>query len=122
MTPGEKHTKSQWVRASDNKTGLRLFLFSGLGGMYILFARYSSRHRLPVLCPFRRITGLKCPLCGFTTATASLLRGDVRSAVRAHSLAPVIIAGVLYWCGWMMGKLLIQWLSRLSEEAMHYGD
>ncbi|MBF0313384.1 MAG: DUF2752 domain-containing protein [Oligoflexia bacterium] len=36
--------------------------------------------RLPDLCLFHRITGLRCPGCGMTHALVSLSRGDFQSA------------------------------------------
>lgn len=90
--------------------------------MYALFAHYSASHNLPVLCPFRRLTGLRCPLCGFTTATASMLRGDLRSATRAHWLAPILLSGALFWYGWEAARLAHQGVSRLVEETTWYGD
>ena len=97
VTSRENCIQTQWEVGSNDSAIVRWLLFSCLGMSYILFARVSSRHALPVLCPFRRMTGMRCPLCGFTTATASLLHGDLRAAVRAHPFAPAIIVGVLYW-------------------------
>lgn len=85
-----------------DRTAIRLLLFLGLGLAYAEFARYGARHWLPVLCPFRRLTGVRCPLCGFTTATARLLEGDVRAATRAHPLAlPALVAAM----GWYLAAV-----------------
>lgn len=37
-------------------------------------------------CPFRRMTGIPCPLCGMTRAVLCLLRGDVSGAFHCHPL------------------------------------
>lgn len=85
-----------------DRTALRLLLLLGLGVAYAGFARFSARRRVPVLCPFRRLTGVRCPLCGFTTATARVLDGDLREATRAHPLAlPALVAAV----GWYLAAV-----------------
>ena len=56
---------------------------------------------LPVLCPLRATTGLDCPLCGATRATAALVRGDVLAALDHNALyvlaLPVVGVLVLLW-------------------------
>jgi hypothetical protein len=49
-------------------------------GLASAAATLVARHG-PVVCPFRRLTGLPCPGCGATRATAAFLRGDLWSAV-----------------------------------------
>ena len=50
----------------------------------------------PVLCPFRRITGVWCPGCGMTRAFGWLAHGDLHQALRYHPLAPLLlIEGVI---------------------------
>lgn len=94
-------------------TVVRLTLFSVLGVLFALYALFARSHRTPVLCPFRRLTGVRCPLCGLTTSTGHLLHGNVRSAFRAHPLGPVfwILAG-LWYLRWLVavaaGSVLTQ--------------
>lgn len=76
---------------------LRLTLFLALGMAYLVFANFSYQRELPVLCPFRRMTGIRCPLCGFTTATSHLLHGDLRKSLRAHPLAPITLVAAIAW-------------------------
>ena len=42
------------------------------------------------LCPFRLLTGLKCPLCGATHALAELLQGHWDLAHAQHSAAAIL--------------------------------
>jgi hypothetical protein len=49
----------------------------------------------PVICLFRRVTGLPCPTCGLTRGTAYLVRGEVHAAVSAHPLSPFVIVAAL---------------------------
>lgn len=55
--------------------------------------------RLPGLqlppCPFRVLTGIPCPLCGMTSGTAWLLRGDWSAAWRSNPLSYPFLAVVL---------------------------
>jgi hypothetical protein len=46
-------------------------------------------------CPFKAVSGIPCPTCGLSTASAQLLRGDFREAVNTHAFAPVLLAGML---------------------------
>jgi hypothetical protein len=68
----------------------RLALFRALAVAYAMFATLAPLTRLPSLCPFRRVTGVRCPLCGLTRATRALTRGDIRDAVALHPLAPLL--------------------------------
>ena len=70
---------------------------AALGVLYGGFAVVSQELRLPVVCPFRLLTGHKCPLCGLTTATGHLLKGDVGGAWMAHRLGPVALPGFALW-------------------------
>ena len=52
--------------------------------------------RLPALvCPLRRLTGRRCPVCGLTTAVSAALHGRVRQAATLHRLGPATAAAVL---------------------------
>jgi hypothetical protein len=68
----------------------RLTLLRVLAGAYVLFAAVGPLARLPSLCLFRRVTGLRCPLCGLTRATHALTRGDVRNAMALYPFAPLL--------------------------------
>lgn len=76
---------------------IRLVLLGGLAVAYGLFARFAPLHRVPVVCPFRRLTGVRCPLCGLTTSTALALRGDLLGALRVHPFAPFVYLGAGIW-------------------------
>ena len=45
-----------------------------------------------LLCPFRRLTHLPCPLCGLTHALCALGHGHFRRAVEFNAASPVIFA------------------------------
>jgi Protein of unknown function (DUF2752) len=51
-------------------------------------------------CPFHALTGLLCPVCGFTRALAALVAGRWQEAVHANPLvaigAPVLAFRILW--------------------------
>lgn len=50
----------------------------------------------PVLCPFRAMTGVPCPLCGSTRAFTLLMHGD--SAWTSYNAVVVVsVAVLLLW-------------------------
>ncbi|WP_420040251.1 DUF2752 domain-containing protein [Gordonia sp. MP11Mi] len=49
-------------------------------------------HDGPVICPFRRLTGLPCPGCGLTRAFVYTMHGDLPSAFAAHAFGPLVVA------------------------------
>ena len=61
---------------------------------YGAFALLAPRLPAPT-CPFRRLTGRRCPVCGLTTAVSAALHGRVRHAATLHRLGPVAAAAVL---------------------------
>ena len=62
-----------------------------------------------LLCPFRRLTGLACPLCCMTHALCAIGHGQLRRAVELNAVSPVIFArvvagclgSVVRLCGWL---------------------
>jgi Protein of unknown function (DUF2752) len=61
---------------------------------YVVVAWWAGRRDLPVLCPYRRLTGWRCPACGLTRSIACVLRGELRRSVAEHPLELVVVAGV----------------------------
>lgn len=63
--------------------------------------------QIPLICPLRSITGIPCPLCGMTTGTVAMLRGDLSSSVSANPFAPgfvlaaaaAFVDGLRRWAG-----------------------
>lgn len=54
-----------------------------------------SSLRLPLICPLRLITGVPCPLCGMTTGTVAVLRGDLESALSANPFSVPFVGAVI---------------------------
>jgi hypothetical protein len=56
--------------------------------------------RSPVVCPFRRITGLPCPSCGLTRSWNAALHGRMRESIAFHPLGLLTIgAGAAFAAG-----------------------
>lgn len=49
----------------------------------------------PVICPFRRLTGLPCPGCGLTRSWVYLVHGWWRESFLAHPFGVVAVVAVL---------------------------
>lgn len=60
---------------------------------YAVFALVAPG-RLPTACPFRRLTGRRCPFCGLTGAVGAALRGQVRRSLELHPLGLPVAVGL----------------------------
>ncbi|MEC8442529.1 MAG: DUF2752 domain-containing protein [Cyanobacteriota bacterium] len=48
-------------------------------------------------CPLRELTGIPCPTCFLTRATAAALIGDVKTSVSLHVFGPIVACVLIYW-------------------------
>ena len=79
---------------------------------------------LPVWsCPIRAATGVPCPGCGLTTATAQLLHGDLTASFQSHAFAPVFLVGisVLMIASIMPGQVHKRVVEAISRFEMRTG-
>ena len=54
-----------------------------------------------VICPFRLLTGHRCPGCGMGHAVVAAMRGDFAESFRHHPLGlPVLI----FWTCWLLNS------------------
>nr|WP_286193238.1 MULTISPECIES: DUF2752 domain-containing protein [unclassified Synechococcus] len=49
------------------------------------------------ICPLRALTGIPCPTCYLTRATAASLVGRLDDAVALHAFGPLVAAGLVLW-------------------------
>lgn len=83
---------------------LRTFLL--LGGIYFLYIELGG---VGILCPFRLLTGLKCPGCGVTTMLVDLMRLDVLGAYEANPVLFLLLAPSL------LLVVLLEWKGKKSK-------
>jgi hypothetical protein len=91
-------------RSVDNATLSRL---TWLWLAYGAFALVAGQRRLPSVCPFRLLTGHRCPLCGLTRSLNYFMRGKIPSSFREHPVGPILIVG----SGFLFASA---WRSRLA--------
>jgi hypothetical protein len=48
-------------------------------------------------CPLRALTGIPCPTCFLTRATAAALTGQLEQSMRLHAFGPLVAAALLIW-------------------------
>ncbi len=65
----------------------------------LLFAFWlNHRHRFHIeLCPLQRVVQRPCPLCGGSTASFHLVRGEIREAWRSNPLVTLALPLVALW-------------------------
>jgi hypothetical protein len=74
----------------------------------------------PVLCPFRRCTGVACPGCGLTRALGALVRGNLDTALRLHPL--VLLVAVDAFALWVAALVRQHRPTRWATNATSAGS
>lgn len=91
--------------------GILLLLFIGLIILYVLDpAKYNFMPK----CPFRLLTGLSCPGCGFQRSLHALLHGQIQSAISynywfVYAMPYALLFIIQRW--FLIGK----WKERLGQ-------
>ena len=62
----------------------------------------------PVLCPFRRATGVSCPSCGLTRSWTAVAHGRFADGFRFHPLGPPAFVGAA-----LLSLAPRRWLERI---------
>jgi hypothetical protein len=87
--PAAARQSGRWGSLDDATLTRLTWLWLAYGG----FALTAGQRGLPSVCPFRLITGHRCPLCGLTRSVNYFLRGSMASSLRAHWAGAIIFTG-----------------------------
>ena len=68
-----------------------------------------------VLCPFRLLTGHRCPGCGMGHAVVAAMRGDWLASMQHHPLGIPLLA---VWTAWLVGEAVKASRSGASARAV----
>ena len=66
-----------------------------------------------VLCPFRLLTGHRCPGCGMGHAVVSAMRGEWIQSLRYH---PLGLALLVVWTAWLV-KCIVDAAGRARRDS-----
>jgi hypothetical protein len=92
------------------------FPYRRFAGAAILIAWLIPAGRLdrgPVLCPFRRLTGLPCPTCGLSRSWSAILHGRLGDSMAFHPLGPLTVIGAAAFAAGLDER--VPWLKRRLE-------
>ena len=70
----------------------RWLIAAHLAVVAIAFVYEPFATRGPVVCTFRRLTGVECPSCGLTRSFCAMAHGDLARATHFNPLGPVLFA------------------------------
>lgn len=60
------------------------------------FIKWMEGHLLP--CPFKKLTGIDCPGCGFQRSVIALIKGDLKDSLHQYpATIPIIITCLFVW-------------------------
>jgi len=88
---------SSRARTGSNEAITRGILAAAAAGVLVAVYVPPVTDRLlsdQVSCPVRLATGWRCPFCGMTHATVSLLHGDIGAMVGQNAFAVVFVLGL----------------------------
>ncbi|QXV65686.1 DUF2752 domain-containing protein [Mucilaginibacter sp. 21P] len=69
----------------------------------LLFINWLQGHLLP--CPFKYLTGIDCPGCGFQRAVVALIKGNLHESFSLYPPAIPILLTALWWLADSIYKL-----------------
>ncbi|MBN2729008.1 MAG: DUF2752 domain-containing protein [Bacteroidales bacterium] len=89
-----------------------------LGFLVYIYGRYNpAEHQVFPKCPFRTLTGYKCPGCGSQRAIHEILQGNIVGAFHFNMLLviaiPYLITGFIFDRVKNPGPVFLSWRKRL---------
>jgi Protein of unknown function (DUF2752) len=88
------------LKKGDPRGGVwpKLVIATGMAGLLYVMYVHDPEQGGFLFCPFRYITGVRCPGCGVQCATHDLLHGRLGEAFRHNALFVIAIPlGFVYW-------------------------
>jgi len=71
-----------------------------MAGLNFIFCTYWVKslglQNFLIPCPFKKITGIDCPGCGFQRSVLALLNGDLEASVHLYPATIPIVAAVIF--------------------------
>jgi len=92
-----------WADADRERLALYLPLAAGVAGAFLTSPQRVDR--MPMLCAFRRATGLPCPGCGLSRSWMLTAHGDLGGAIARHPFGPLSL--LVAWAAVMAGPRAI---------------
>jgi len=60
------------------------------------FIQWLQGHLIP--CPFKKLTGIDCPGCGFQRSVIALIKGDLKDSLHLYpATIPIVITCLFVW-------------------------
>ena len=78
-----------------------LIQLAGVESLLLIILLVTHYFRLPLVCPFKYVTGIPCPGCGGTRVFFALLHGRFAEALAINPLSVVVIAFALAAPVWL---------------------
>ncbi len=95
--------------------GFRFFMSDPRAGHMVV--TLPGGYESPFLsCPFRALTSLPCPICGFSRAAALMVRGYPLQSFRANPLGPFTVLGAVVGIVWAIYVLFAEEKARREND------
>lgn len=78
-------------------------VFNYISSCSLLFVSWLQDHLLP--CPFKYLTGIDCPGCGFQRSLLALLKGDVHQSFLLYPPTIPLLITAAWWLADSIFKL-----------------
>lgn len=115
------------VQASSFYKGSKyLLILLFLGFLVYIYGRYNpAEHQVFPKCPFRTLTGYKCPGCGSQRAIHDILQGNIFAAFQQNMLLiisiPYLLLGFAFDLYRSTNPLYLRWRKRLyGTKAIYF--
>lgn len=79
--------------------GFLLLLGICIGALIVVIC--SQWFGFPLICPFKKITGIPCPGCGGVRCVIMLLHGDVMNAIMTNPVSVIFILFIIVSLIWL---------------------